>query len=295
MSAAFAHQFNRKANYLEAAAESVDPETKTVTCYGISCDEFCEIKEFTVEYDRLVVAVGARVNTFGIPGVEEHCSFLKQIDDARQIRRKIVNLFEQANYPGQSEKQIQKLLTFAVIGAGPTGVEFAGELRDFIEEDGPKYYPHLLKHVRIKIIEATPVVLRPFDKTLQEAAIDALTRPAAQKRPDVAQLFPREFTELYLDRKVEEVTENVIRLADGTDIPYGLAVWAGGIGPLPITLDIINAIGGLQKKAQRVARGKIAVDPWLRAVDGEGRIFAIGDCVCTQNSVSSWHQQRQSS
>ena len=135
--------------------------------------------------------------------------------------------------------------------------------------------------MNIKLIEATPVVLRPFDKSLQEAAIESLTRPA---RSDLSGFFEEQVTEIILDKKVEEVTENEIRLGDGTVVPYGLAVWAGGIGPLPITLQAVEAIGGLQNRAQQVARGKIAVDPWLRAVDASSEIFAIGDCVCTQGA-----------
>jgi NADH dehydrogenase FAD-containing subunit len=267
---------------LEAAASSIDVKKRTITCEGVQCDEECTLTGFEVPYDRLVVAVGAKINTYGIPGVEENCLFLKQINDARQIRRKIVNLFERANFPNTPENVIRKLLTFAVIGAGPTGVEFAAELRDFIEEDGPKYYPQLLKYVQVKVIEATPVILRPFDEKLREAAVDALTRKVSKKDPAIASLFPEELTELVINRKVEAVTEDYIKMDGGTEIPYGLAVWAGGIGPLDITVDIIEAIGGRQDMAQKVARGKIAVDPWMRAIDGDGRIFALGDCVCTQ-------------
>ncbi len=71
------------------------------------------------------MTVGAQTNTYGIPGVREYCCFLKQIDDAQRIRTAIVNLFERANLPGLSDEQRQSILTFAVIGAGPTGVEFA--------------------------------------------------------------------------------------------------------------------------------------------------------------------------
>jgi NADH dehydrogenase FAD-containing subunit len=97
-------------------------------------------------------------------------------------------------------------------------------------------------------------------------------------------LLPEDLTELIINKKVERITEDRINLNDGTSIPYGLAVWAGGIGPLPITLSIINAIGGRQLDAQKVARGKIAVDPWLRAINGNGRIFSLGDCTCTQGA-----------
>jgi Pyridine nucleotide-disulphide oxidoreductase len=83
-----------------------------------------------------------------------------------------VNCFERANIPGLLDEERENQLTFAVIGASPTGIEFAAELRDFIKEDGPKYYPNLLKHVRIKIIEAAPTVIAPFDKELQDEAVN---------------------------------------------------------------------------------------------------------------------------
>ncbi|CAB9513606.1 Internal alternative NAD(P)H-ubiquinone oxidoreductase A1, mitochondrial [Seminavis robusta] len=271
--------FNANANYLEAAAKEINPEKQIIKCTGLTVQDNSEIDEFEVPYDRLIVSVGARVNTFGIKGVEEYCSYLKQVDHARKIRRKIVSLFERANLPGTPEEEIEKLLSFAIIGAGPTGVEFAGELRDYVEEEGPKYYPHLLKHVRIKLIEATPVVLRPFDKTLQDAAVEALTiKPSGNS----AHLFSEEIAELVVNKKVMEVSQDFIKLEDGRDIPYGLAVWAGGIGPLEITLDLIARIGGRQVINQNVARGKLAVDPWHRVIDAKGKIFAIGDCAANQ-------------
>ena len=124
-------------------------------------------------------------------------------------------------------------------------MEFASELRDFIEEDGPKYYAKLLKHVRIKIIEASSMVLAPFDKSLQAAAIEALNRRVSIKDPEVAELLPPQFklTELLLQSGVKEVKQGVICLNDGREIPYGLAVWAAGNGPLPISLHAIDALG----------------------------------------------------
>lgn len=101
-----------------------------ITCESVVCDgNSCDIEDFTVEYDRLVVTVGAQTNTFGIPGVREHCCFLKQVGDARRIRTAIINCFERANLPSLTDEQRKNDLTFAVIGAGPTGIEFAAELR----------------------------------------------------------------------------------------------------------------------------------------------------------------------
>ena len=152
-----------------------------------------------------------------------------------------------------------------------------------MEQDGPKYYPNLLRHVRIKIIEASSTVLAPFDKSLQNAAIKQLTRSVSVKKPDVRNLLPAKFelTELLLDSGVSEVKENVICLNDGREIPYGLSVWAAGNGPLPITLQTIEALQSTsdeQANAQSIARGRIAVDPWHRALGGEGKLLALGDC-----------------
>jgi NADH dehydrogenase FAD-containing subunit len=260
-----------------------------VVCDGNSC----EVKEFQVEYDRLVVTVGAQTNTFGIPGVRQYCCFLKQIEDARRIRTSIVNLFERANLPSLTDEEKKNILTFAVIGAGPTGIEFAAELRDFVEQDGPKYYPQLLKHVRIKVIEASSTVLAPFDKSLQEEAIKQLSRSVSIVDPDVRDLLPERFklTELLLDSSVREVGPDTIHLNDGRDVPYGLAVWAAGNGPLPLALQLIEALGDEQAEEQPVARGRLAIDPWMRVIGSEGTILAFGDCSCiTRNQLPATAQ-----
>ena len=260
-----------------------------MVCDGNSCD----IEDFTVEYDKLIVTVGAQTNTFGIPGVREYCCFLKQVEDARRIRTAIVNCFERANLPSLTDEQRQNDLTIAVIGAGPTGIEFAAELRDFIEQDGPKYYPNLLKHVRIKVIEASSSVLAPFDKELQKEAIRVMNRAVEIKDTEVRSLLPERFklVELMLDQSVKEVTEKSIILNSGEEVRYGLAVWAAGNGPLPITLQLIEALGEEQAKEQSVARGRLAIDPWMRVAGGEGDILAFGDCTCiTQGQVPATAQ-----
>ena len=272
----------------------VDPKTSTIECQSVVCDgNSCEVESFTVSYDRLLFTIGAQTNTFGIPGVREYCCFLRQIEDARRIRTAIVNCFERANLPGLSDEARINTLTFAVIGAGPTGVEFASELRDFVEQDGPKYYPNLLKFVRIKVIEASDTILAPFDKSLQSEAIKQLRRDITISDPVVRNLIPENFhlTELLLESSVKEVKENIIDLNDGTSLHYGLAVWAAGNGPLPLTLSLIESLGEAQANEQSVARGRIAIDPWCRVLGADGKILALGDCSCiTRNQLPATAQ-----
>lgn len=255
-----------------------------MTCESVICDgNSCDIEEFSVEYDRLIVTIGAQTNTFGIPGVREHCNFLKQVEDARRIRTAIVNCFERANLPGMTDEEREKTLTFAVIGAGPTGIEFAAELRDFVEQDGPKYYPNLLKFVRIKVIEASSTVLAPFDKSLQEEAISQMKRSVQIKDPEVSRLLPERFdlVELLLESSVKEVTAKTILLNNDNAIDYGLSVWAAGNGPLPLTLQLVDKLGDEQAAEQNVARGRIVTDAWMRAKGSNGSIMAFGDCSVT--------------
>ena len=133
------------------------------------------------------------------------------------------------------------------------------------------------------MIEASPTILAPFDKSLQKEAIKQLTRDVKTKDPAILNLLPAQFklTELLLNSGVSEVKADKILLNDGSEITYGLAVWAAGNGPLPLTLQLIEALGeGKQAEAQAIARGRVAIDPWLRALGGDGDILVLGDCSC---------------
>lgn len=88
----------------------------------------------------MVVAVGERPATFGVPGVAEHAFFMKEVSDTVALRKKIQESFELAALPGTSEEERRKVLHFVVVGGGPTGVEFAGTLSDFVRVDMAKKY-----------------------------------------------------------------------------------------------------------------------------------------------------------
>mmetsp|Transcript_33756 Transcript_33756/g.71956 ORF Transcript_33756/g.71956 Transcript_33756/m.71956 type:complete len:609 (-) Transcript_33756:107-1933(-) len=275
-------EINNNVRYLEAAATDIDPATNTISCIGIVCDgNSCETQEFEVNYDRLLFSVGAQTTTFGTPGVEEYCNYLKQVGDAQQIKNAIVNCFESAGLPDKAtEEEIRKELTFVIVGAGPTGIEFAAELLDFIEESGPRYYKELLPYVNIKIVEAAPSILRPFEDGMKDEAIRRLTRTIEIE--GVKTLRP---CEILLNKQVSEVSANHIYFKDGDKIQYGMSLWAAGIGPLPITTNMIEALEGTEQSgAQEFARGRLGVDPWLRVMGGEGKIFSLGDCACVSNT-----------
>ncbi|KAH8669614.1 pyridine nucleotide-disulfide oxidoreductase-domain-containing protein [Tricladium varicosporioides] len=131
---------------------------------------------FDLKYDKLIVAVGCYSQTFGTPGVRENAFFLKDITDARRIRKRILECFETASLPTTSDPLRDQLLNFAVVGGGPTGIEFAAELFDLCHEDLRKLYPSLIPHINITIYDVAPKILPMFDSKLADYALNLFKR-----------------------------------------------------------------------------------------------------------------------
>lgn len=133
-------------------------------------------EKFNVVYDKLIISVGCYSQTFGTPGVKENAFFLKDIGDARRIHKRILDCFEIAALPTTSETHRIQLLHFAVIGGGPTGMEFAAELRDLVREDLSKLYPDLAPKVKIEVLDVAPKVLSMFDDKLGKYAMETFKK-----------------------------------------------------------------------------------------------------------------------
>ncbi len=238
----------RGIRYHQAACISLDTDAKT-----IECQSAFDSQRFTLAYDLLVIGVGSLSNTFNIPGVEAHALFLKELADARAIRSRISDCFEQASQPGLAHPNIEALLHFVVVGGGPTGVEFSGEMHDFVAEDLSKWFPDLLPFVRITLLEASGAILTSFDERLSQYALRHLKRARIQVR-----------THSF----VKEVQPGRVLLSTGEEIPCGLVVWSTGIGPT-----------ALAKSAAlpRDDRGRLLTDATFR-VHGHETVYAIGDC-----------------
>lgn len=127
---------HKNMNFMLAEAMDINVDKKSITAQPLVQSPIGPKSEsFEVSYDKLVVAVGALPNTFGIPGVIEHALFMKEAQDGRAVRARIHACFEAAMYPGVSVQEKKNLLTFVVVGGGPIGVEFSSELSDYILED----------------------------------------------------------------------------------------------------------------------------------------------------------------
>ena len=225
---------------------------------NVICEDSDTKKIFSLGYDILVIAVGEVTNTFNIEGVKDYALFLKELADARRIRTKVIDCFENASLPGISDEEKRSFLRFVVCGGGPTGVEFAAELYDFLEDDVKKKYSELVKFIEVVLIEAGESVLASFDKKLSEYTM---------------KIFKRQKIRLKTNSYISRVTDKKIFLKDGEELSYGVLVWATGNSPTGI---INNSGFTLDKK------GKLFTDEYFRLKKNEGsfyeNIFAIGDC-----------------
>ncbi len=235
-------------------AHSVDRARRVVA--GVSPIDGTPIE---LEYDDLVIAVGAVPGTFGVPGVADHALFLKEVRDARRIRSLVIDNLESASTPGISKEERMRLLTFVVVGGGPTGVEFAAELHDFMMNDLAAVYPGLATRSRIILLEAMPRLLGAFDQALSDYT---------------ARRFKRVRIDVRTEARVVNVTHDRLALHDGSEIPFGMMVWATGNAPT-------DFVRGLSLAKDR--GGRLLTGPDLR-VQGEESVYALGDCAAIQDS-----------
>ena len=161
---------------MQAWADDVDFADKTVSCEESVVYPGVEIgsrgshpeaeaaqtkrgKMWEVNYDKLVIAVGCYNQTFGTKGVKEHAFFMKDVADPRKVRKRVLECFEVASLPTTTEEVRRQLLNFAIIGGGPTGMEFGAELSDLVNEDLLELYPDLKGKVNISVYDVADRVL----------------------------------------------------------------------------------------------------------------------------------------
>jgi NADH:ubiquinone reductase (H+-translocating) len=237
------HLFRRRLDVttLLASVESIDRHARELRLDDGS----------TLPYDTLVLATGARHAYFGHDAWEPFAPGLKTLEDATTIRGRILLAFEKAERV-EDERKRAALLTFVIVGGGPTGVELAGTIAELARVTLPAEFRRIdTRQARIVLIEAGPRVLPAFAEDLSNYARDSLEQLGV---------------EVVLERPVSECNaEGVVfgeeRLAAAT------IIWAAGVQSSP-------AAQWLDAPADRV--GRLKAEPDL-TVPGHPEIFAIGD------------------
>ena len=205
-----------------------------------------------IRYDYLILAVGGETNYFGLESIRRHGFVLKGVVDAVALRNHVLSCFERAMLEPEAERR-RALLTFAVVGGGPTGVEMAGALSELIRLVLVKDYPRLnVKDVRVLLLEATRHLLATMPERLREAAAETLWRKHVEVRFGAA---------------VEDYDGARVRLKGGEVIPAHTLIWAAGAKAAALTDRL-----GLPTARQ----GRVTVTPTLQ-VPEHPQIYVIGD------------------
>ena len=205
-----------------------------------------------LSYDYLVIATGATHAYFGRDEWRTLAPGLKSLEDAGLIRRRLLMAFEQAERTADPDQR-RRLLTFVVVGAGPTGVELAGAIAELsrfaLARDFRSIDP---RTASVRLVEAGPTILSTFPEVLQERALASLRALGVHVRTNVA---------------VTAVGEGEISLSDGERLDVGTTLWAAGVAASPL---------GATLGVPLDRAGRVLVGPDL-GVPGTDNVFVIGD------------------
>ena len=231
---------------LLAAVTDIDPGARRITLDDGSEEAF----------DKLIVATGATHSYFGHDEWSEHAPGLKTVEDALDIRRRVLSAFEQAE---RHPERADELLTFVVIGAGPTGVELAGALVEIaFHAVAPDFDTIDTRKARVILVEGGDRVLAAYPEELSESA-------------------KRQLEELKVDVRLgllaTEIDERGVTLGDGTRIDAGTVLWAAGVKASPLA----RSLGVELDRA-----GRVPVTDDL-SVPGFPDIFVVGDLAATRS------------
>jgi NADH dehydrogenase len=208
-------------------------------------------------YDYLILAPGSRTAYFGAPGARENAMDLKGLRDALRIRNAIIDRFEEAErLRGAFADDV---LTFVVVGEGPTGVEAVADSHDLIFDVLRGDYPGVdFDRVRLVLINSGDHILQGLDPSLVHAA----ERRLASQRVEIID-----------NVKANEVRFDAVVLSDGRTIPARTTIWAAGVEPPPLVKEL---------DVPKDLRGHVMVDELLRVTD-RPRVYAIGDCASVKS------------
>jgi len=215
---------------------------------------------YETPYDSLIVAAGAGQSYFGNDHFAEFAPGMKSIDDALELRGRILSAFEAAERSNDPERRA-KLLTFTVVGAGPTGVEMAGQIAELADYTLKGAFRHIdSTRARVILLDAAPAVLPPFGEKLGQRAAARLQKMGV---------------EIQLGAMVTDVDRDGITVkdSDGAIRRIGSAckVWSAGVSASGLGADLAD-----QSSVELDRAGRVKVLPDL-SIPGHSNVFVIGD------------------
>lgn len=248
----FANQQNVRV--VRGTVETVDTEAKTVTSVEGG-------KESVFAYDSLIVAAGAGQSYFGNDHFAQFAPGLKTLDNAFEIRARLIAAFERAEL-AQTPEERERELTFVIVGAGPTGVELAGQVAEMAHRAfSSGRYSFSTEQAKIYLLDGAPQVLPPFGKRLGKKAQREL------EKSGVTVILNAMVTNVDAD----SVTYKDMKTEQETTIDTPTKIWSAGVAASPLGKQVAEQLGAEADRA-----GKVAVNADL-SVGNDPNVFIIGD------------------
>ena len=222
--------------------------------------------DFDLEYDSLIVAAGANQSYFGNDHFERWAPGMKTVDDALELRSRILGCFEQAEVIDDEEER-RRLLTFVIVGAGPTGVEMAGQVAELAQHTLRDSFRRIdPASARVILLDAAPAVLPPFGNNLGNAARARLEKMGV---------------EIQLNAMVTNVDYQGIEVKDPDGsvrrIDASCKIWSAGVKASPLGKQLAD-----QTDAEVDRAGRVLVNKDL-SLPGHPEIFVVGDMMSLDN------------
>ncbi len=248
------------ARVLLGNVSDVDLEARTVTSQVLG-------RELVTPYDSLIVAAGAGQSYFGNDHFSEFAPGMKSIDDALELRGRIFGAFELAELGASRGENVDHLLTFVVVGAGPTGVEMAGQIAELAHRTLKRDFRAInTRTARVVLVDAAPQVLPPFGAKLGQWTKNGLEKLGV---------------EVMLGAMVTDVDERGLQVkfksGDVERIDAVTKVWAAGVQASPLGKTLSEQTGAPLDRA-----GRIGVNPDL-TLPGHPEVFVVGDMIALDN------------
>src|SRR5919107_3243069 len=250
----------KNANVLLGEVTNIDLERKLVTSQVLG-------RQTVTPYDSLIVAAGAGQSYFGNDHFAQHAPGMKSIDDALELRGRIFGAFEMAELGANRGDSVDHLLTFVVVGAGPTGVEMAGQIAELAHRTLKRDFRFInTRTARVILVDAAGQVLPPFGAKLGEKTKKELEKLGV---------------EVMLGAMVTDVDERglEVKFKDGRveRISSVAKIWAAGVQANPLGRTLSEQTGAPLDRA-----GRIAVNPDL-TLPGHPEVFVVGDMISLNN------------
>ncbi len=213
---------------------------------------FVHMDGSVIGYDYLILAIGGETNFYNLGSIEQNGLQLKNINSAVETRNHLLTMFEKASREADPAKR-RALLTFGIVGGGPTGVETAGALAELIRLVIVKDYPDMdLSDVQVILMEAGGHLMEAYPDGLRRATYN---------------LLARKHVDIWLKTSVVSYDGECMKLADGREIPACTLIWTAGVRAAPL----VDKLGLAQGRSAR-----LVTQPTLQLA-GHPEVFLVGD------------------